>query len=159
MFDTILGLPIHVLVLHAAVIGVPVAAALTVLALARPAWRERWSGWVAALNAIVLVVAYVTRESGEELYKRLERSGVITPEINDHRQLGLFLIWPVLALFLLSVLTWLVTRQAAAAPVSLVLTVATVLAAGWATFYVIQTGHSGSTAVWESIVDSTEPTP
>ena len=154
MFDTILGLPIHVLVLHAAVIGIPVTALITVVMSARAPWRERWAGWVMLLNAVMLVVTYVTRQSGEELFKRLETLGV-ADVARDHRDLGLFLIWPMLALFLLSVLIWLATRQAAPAPVMTVLSIATLIAAGVVTYWVIRTGHTGSSAVWKDIVRST----
>lgn len=156
MFDTFLGLPIHSLVLHAAVIGVPVAALLTVLVSARAPWRERWAGWVALLDGVMLMITYVTRQSGAELFNRLDSLGA-ADVARDHRHWGLFVIWPMLALFVLSVLIWIGVRQAVGAPVLSVLSIATLIAAGVVTYWVIRTGHSGSGAVWRDIVRSTDP--
>jgi Predicted membrane protein (DUF2231) len=154
VFDTFLGLPIHALVLHAVVIGVPVTALITAVVSARAPWRERWAGWVALLNGAMLIVTYVTRESGKELFKRLDSLGA-ADVARSHRDWGLFLIWPMLALFVLSVLIWLATRQAAGAPVMTVLSILTLIAAGFVTYWTVRTGHSGSEAVWKDIVRST----
>lgn len=154
MFDTFLGLPVHVLVLHAVVIGIPVVALITVVVSARAPWRERWAGWVALLNGAMLIATYVTRQSGEELFKRLDSLGA-ADVARDHRDWGLFLIWPMLALFVLSVLIWLAVRQAAGAPVLTVLSILTLIAAVYVTYWTVRTGHSGSSAVWKDIVRST----
>lgn len=154
MFDTIFGLPVHVLVNHAVVLGIPVAALITAAVTARASWRERWVGWVVLLNAAMLVTTFVTRQSGSELYNRIEQFGVADAE-RDHRQLGLFLIWPMLLLLVLSVLVWVAVRQASSSMVSVALTVATVVAAGVAIYYVIRTGDSGARAVWRETVKNT----
>jgi hypothetical protein len=64
--DTFNGLPLHVLVVHAAVILVPVAA-LVSLALVRPSWRMRlrWPAALAVLGAWLLV--WLARGSGTAL--------------------------------------------------------------------------------------------
>lgn len=154
MFDTFLGLPLHALVLHTVVIGIPVVALITAVVSARAPWRERWAGWVVLLNGAMLIATYVTRESGKELFKRLDSLGA-ADVARDHRNWGLFLIWPMLALFVLSVLIWLAVRQAAGAPVMTVLSILTLIAAGFVTYWTIRTGHSGSSAVWKDIIRST----
>lgn len=154
MLDTIFGLPVHVLVLHAVVIGLPLTALATVAVSARGVWRERWSGWVALLNAAMLVATYVTRQSGQELYDRLDSIGGAAVA-DDHRRYGLFLIWPMLLLFVLSVLVWFAARQAVSPMVSTVLTVAVAAAAAFTVYWTIRTGHTGSTAVWRDIVKNT----
>jgi hypothetical protein len=154
VFDTFLGLPLHAFVLHAAVIGIPAAALITAVVSVRAPWRERWAGWVALLDGAMLIVTYVTRESGKELFKRLDSLGA-ADIARHHRDLGLFLIWPMLALFVLSVLIWLAVRQAAGAPVLTVLSILTVIAAAFVTYWTVRTGHFGSSAVWRDIVRST----
>jgi len=156
VFDTFLGLPIHALVLHAVVIGVPVTALITVVATSRAPWRERWAGWVVLLNGAMLIATYVTRESGKELFKRLDSLGA-AEVARSHRDWGLFLIWPMLALFVLSVLIWIAVRWAAGSTVLTVLWVLTLLAAGFVTYWTVRTGHSGSEAVWKDIIRSTNP--
>ena len=63
MFDEILGLPIHALVVHASVILIPLAA-LVGVAFLRPAWRMplRWP--LVAATAVATVLVWVTRQSG-----------------------------------------------------------------------------------------------
>lgn len=154
MFDTFLGLPVHALVLHAAVIGVPLAALITVVVSARAPWRERWAGWVVLLNGAMVIVTFVTRQSGAALFKRLDSLGA-ADVARHHRNLGLFLIWPMLVLFVLSLLIWFAVRQGAAASVLTGLWVATLLVAGFTTFWTVWTGHTGSSAVWKNIIRST----
>ena len=47
MFDTITGLPLHPLVIHGVVVGVPLMAIITILVAVRKNLRERFSWWVA----------------------------------------------------------------------------------------------------------------
>jgi len=151
MFDTVLGLPMHVLVVHAAVMGLPVIALVTGVVAVRPAWRARYAGWVALLDVAALGLVYVTRESGQAFFERLNR-----PEIAErHAELADRLWWVVIALAVLGVLTW--AAQGASR---------TMLASGFAVLLVVAalatvaqtvvTGHSGSTAVWKGTVESSQ---
>ena len=64
MFDQFNGLPVHALVLHAAVVFIPLLALGAVVYAVVPRWRSR-TGWAALLLALVApVCAFVTRESG-----------------------------------------------------------------------------------------------
>jgi len=71
VFDQINGLPVHALVLHAAVIFVPLLAlGAIVYALVAP-WRPK-IGWAVALLAVAAPgSAYVAKLSGTELSNRL----------------------------------------------------------------------------------------
>lgn len=64
--DTFNGLPLHPLVVHAAVIVTPVAALLA-LGLVRPSWRERLRWPAAGAVALSWVLVWVARASGEAL--------------------------------------------------------------------------------------------
>lgn len=104
MPDTINGLPLHPLVVHAVVVLLPLAA-LGVIALAvRPAWRARF-GWLVVAGALLATAAIpVAAESGESLEKRVGDPG-------RHAQLGDTLIWFAIPLLLVSVaLVWLDRR-------------------------------------------------
>jgi hypothetical protein len=151
MFDTIFGLPMHVLVIHAAVVSLPAAALVTIAVVARPAWRARFAGWVALLNAAMLVLTFVTVRSGLALFHRLGQ----LESVLRHRDLGNILLWIVVALAVASALLWLVQR--AGRPVLVTAVAAVVALLGGATaVQTILVGHSGSTAVWRGIVESTE---
>jgi xanthine/uracil permease len=64
--DTFNGLPLHVLVVHAAVILVPVAA-LAALTLIRPSWRMRLRWPVAAAGVGAWLLVWLARGSGSAL--------------------------------------------------------------------------------------------
>ena len=71
MFDTVLGLPVHVLVVHAVVVGLPLMAVVTAVVALMPALRLRFAWPVVVLDAGVVVATFVARESGEVLQQRL----------------------------------------------------------------------------------------
>ena len=93
MFDTITGLPLHPLVIHGVVVGVPLMAVLTVLVAVRKNLRERFAWWVAGANFLLFLVTLVAKESGEALQQA--KGGQLAIE---HGQLGSVLPWFVLAL-------------------------------------------------------------
>lgn len=166
MFDTFSGLPTHILILHAAVIGVPLAALATVAVAVRPGWLPRWGWWVVGLDGLILVVVIVTRQSGQEFLDRLfPDPETRSDDLKTHIQRGEDMLWYAIALFVVAVILVLVARQrnrAAAAgkplPAFAVPSVAVlaVAAAVLATIQVVRVGHSGSSAVWEDVVKSTD---
>lgn len=82
MLDTVVGLPVHVLVVHAVVVGIPLMSLVTVGTTFRrppPAWR--WL--VVAANTALLAVTVVAKESGEELERRVGADLVV-----EHSALG-----------------------------------------------------------------------
>lgn len=152
MLDTFRGLPVHVLVVHAVVVGVPLAAVLTALVAVLPRWRVR-AWWVVGLDAVIVLLVLVARSSGHQL---LARVGT-TPAIKRHTDLGSRMIWFALALLLAAVLV--AVWRKASAPLSAVLAGVAVAAALAATGWVAVTGEAGSSAVWKTIVANTNPAP
>src|SRR3954447_21785337 len=55
MLDTVFGLPVHALVVHATVVIVPTAAISVLLAPVWPRFR-RWAGWGPAALAVVALI-------------------------------------------------------------------------------------------------------
>jgi hypothetical protein len=151
MFEEINGLPVHILVVHAVVVFVPLAALLTVLSAVWPAARRRL-GIVTPLVALVALGSVkVAEEAGEWLQARVPA----TPLINQHVDLGGSLLPYVIALFAVAVLAWglptLLTRRTGRAPapwVGVVVAVLAIAVAGVGTFQVYRVGESGSKAVW-----------
>jgi len=147
--DTFRGLPVHVLALHLTVVAVPLAAVVTAAVPWRRSWRRRAAWPVVVLDALVLALVWVTRQSGEQLQRRLPPS----PQINHHVDLGLTMIWFSLAVLVVAVLVAL-ARNASGAPVAVV-GVLSVAAAVASVVWVVRVGESGSAAVWKDIVAST----
>lgn len=154
MLDVFVGLPVHTLVIHALVVVLPLAALATIALAVQPRWRRRWIGWAVALNAGALVLTFAARQSGKELYARLDSIGGAEVAA-DHRRLGLMLIWYVLAFFGLSVVTWILDRNRAAGLPPTVAAVATAIAAVVAVTALVFVGHSGTEAVYGDLIDNT----
>ena len=149
MFDTVLGLPVHVLVVHAVVVGLPLMAVVTAVVAFMPTLR-RWMAWaVAVADAGVVVLTYVARESGEQLQQRL--GGQVAQE---HAALGRNLIWFALLVFAAAVAVAL-TRGSRRPGRSTVAGAVGVVAAALAIWWTVRVGHSGAVAVWQGIVQST----
>lgn len=165
MFDTIGGLPLHPLVVHAAVVVVPLAALAVLVAAFWPRFRRGVFvlPLLLALGAMALVP--VATESGEALRERVGEP----PLVQTHADLGEGLLpWVIGLLVVAAVLTWWAWQErragAASSPrgvggaprwVAVVVMVGALVAAGGTTYQVIRIGHSGSTAVWGPLVEST----
>jgi len=154
MFDTILGLPVHALVMHVVVVLVPLAAAGVVAIAAVPRWRERFGVVVLAIATAGLAAVPVATRSGGKLEDRLGASGVVARQINHHQEWGQRVIWPTLAMWLLAVVLVLMDRQGRQGTAVKVVAVLAALAAIAAATAVTITGHLGSTAVWSCTIGS-----
>ncbi len=157
VFGSFDGLPIHILVNHAAVVLVPLAA-LIGIAFLRPAWRMplRWP--LVAAAAVSVVTVFVTRRSGEALKDSLGdqlKDNAAGELVDRHEELAdrlwiwllVFLLVTVVVALVLPRLTTPWTGGVAAIVVAALAVVVIVLVA-----YV---GHQGSKAVWnpEGTVD------
>jgi len=154
MFDTVMGLPVHALVVHAVVVLVPLSA-LGVAAIAVvPRWRERYGTLVLAVTTAAVLMVPVATRSGGELEDRLDAGGVVKDQIAEHAEWGERVLWPTLAMWALAVALVLMTRRGrtgrAVTVVAVLAVVAAVAAAGIAT----RVGHLGSTAVWSCTIGS-----
>ncbi len=138
----IFGLPLHPLVVHAAVVLIPIAClgALAVVLSVRV--RDRY-GWLTATFAIAAAgSAIAARLSGEALEASLGAAEMVA----THRSFGEWITYPTLALALLLPAALLLRGRSAAgwwltAVLSAVAAIAGLVLVGL-------TGHSGATAVW-----------
>lgn len=96
---TLNGLPAHILLVHAIVVLLPLAAGLLVLTAVWPSARRRLAGPNALLSLVVLVLVPITTDAGEWLERRVPSSELL----RDHTELGdtaLFVAVPVVVLAL-----------------------------------------------------------
>ncbi len=147
----VFGLPTHILLLHAAVAGIPLVCLTTILVAARPKWRARF-GIANAIFAIVMVgITYATDLAGQALYNHantyLQKAAV------QHRSLGLTLVWFVGAVAVFAIALVVVDRAGYAEHHATTVTVAALAIAVSAVCIVqcIRVGDSGARAVWGGI--------
>lgn len=151
MFGEINGLPVHVLVVHAVVALVPLAALLTLLSAVWPAARRRLGVVTPLVAALAVGATFVAKEAGEWLQARVPN----TPLIAAHVELGDTMFLFAIGLFVAALLAWGIPTALAKrsgrppAPwIGVVLAIVSVVLAGAAVFQVYRVGESGSKAVW-----------
>ena len=157
MFDQINGMPVHALVIHAAVVFVPLLALAAIAYAVVPRWRPK-VGWAAVLLALGAPVStFVAMASGNELRDRMVARGMTGPPleaIDDHMGYGQLTFFVTLGLGVVTLLMVFLTERRNARPLpraaGLVLTVIMVALAAVSGYYVFRTGDSGAQAVWGS---------
>ncbi|MEV6636465.1 DUF2231 domain-containing protein [Actinoplanes sp. NPDC051470] len=154
MFDQVNGLPVHALVLHAAVVFVPLLALGAIVYALVGLWRAK-IGWAVLLLAVIApITALVAMLSGNKLHERLLEQGLKgrgAEIINDHMGFGTRTFSFSLALGVVTLVLVLATQRrpgSLSRVVDLVLAVVTVALAAITGYYVYRTGDSGATAVW-----------
>jgi hypothetical protein len=150
VFDKFMGLPLHVLVLHFAVVLLPLSATVTAAVFLRPEWRQKFAGPAVILNLGMLVLTFVTVQSGEALKDKLNPDNSPKgPPSNDHEEYAQVLLWIMVALAVAAAVAWFAGRTegmlpAAAMGLALVVGGLAVAAAAMT----VVTGHTGSDAKW-----------
>jgi uncharacterized membrane protein len=161
MFDTIFGLPVHPLIVHATVVIVPAAVIAVALA---AAWRpfRAWAGFLPLLlSAAGLVLVPLSTSSGESLERRVPQSALL----EAHTRIADGLLLPVALLTVAAAgLFWLQRRERRPAgtgggarparagdPGRLAVVAVLLVAALGAVSTAVQVariGHSGAEAAW-----------
>jgi uncharacterized membrane protein len=157
MFDTFLGLPLHVLLLHFTVVLIPLAAVATTAVFWWAPWRRFAGAPLVAVNAALLVLTFVTVQSGQNLQNRFVRIGDMSVPRDDHETFGRALLWIVLALAVVTVVAWLAGRRSAlsgALRTSLGVVVAALATAS--IVLAVLAGHTGSSSHWGDFVENTD---
>jgi hypothetical protein len=145
VFDSIAGLPLHPLVVHAVVVLMPLTALATIAVALRRAWRPA-SGPVALLAGAMVVTCFVAKQSGEALQRSrtaLMANGATVA--TDHGQKGGLMPIFAVALFVAAALVWFAGRRPALNVAAIVLAVVAGLGAiAWT----VVVGDSGARSVW-----------
>ena len=139
----VFGLPLHPLVVHGAVVLVPLAA-LGALAVVFSSWARSRYGWLTVLAALAGAAATVAaRLSGPVLAEQISIDG---PTFETHQMWGMLAPYPAVALALL--LPAALLSESRSRPAWMVCAALTAVAAVAALVLVVLTGHSGATAAW-----------
>lgn len=158
MIETLLGLPAHPLIVHAAVVFAPLLVTLIAGYALVPAVR-RWTAWaVLSLSVLAPASLWAAKLSGDAFLDRMVRRGA-TPEfvagMQEHQDFGQLAAWTGTLLGVLGLVLVLVCTAAGKKPTTtgsqaltygvIILSLAAAAANG---YYVFKTGHTGATNVW-----------
>lgn len=151
MLDTVLGLPVHPLIVHATVVVVPSAALAVALYAVWPRFRA-WARWAPmALAAAAVVLTPLSTSSGESFEHRVGGSSAI----EQHAHLADLLIWWVVPLAVVAAGLWWWHRAGGTArsgrSLALVATLLPVVVAAGTLVQVVLIGHSGASAAWSDV--------
>lgn len=147
-FDLVNGLPVHPLVVHAAVVLVPLTALGLIVMAVWPRFSRRHGWLVVASSAVATGASFVARQSGEALEERVGEAGF------EHADLGEVMPFFAAALLVAVIVLWLIDRSApdsgpaprrvlrvAVAGVGVLVAVANLV-------WVVRVGDSGAKSVW-----------
>lgn len=152
------GLPLHPLVVHAAVVLAPAAALAALLYAVVPAWRRALRHVAAALALVAALAVQVAVLSGNALREDVP---ALAQAVVDHHDWGIRLVWSSWVLAAITVASWWVLPVAGVRgvgggsagrflrPALLVLQPVVALAVLWLAF---RTGDSGARAVWSGLL-------
>ncbi|TEX50436.1 MAG: hypothetical protein B7C55_10595 [Actinomycetales bacterium mxb001] len=143
-FDLVLGLPVHPLVVHFAIVLLILGGLGLIAIVLIPRWRGALGWATIGVLGVGVVAAFVAKESGEQLSAR-----VGLPQ--EHAEWGDRLLPVSIALFVVALGWYLWQRRASGVGVTIVGVIGIFLAVGTIVVTTI-VGHSGAEAVWASRV-------
>jgi uncharacterized membrane protein len=163
VFEEFMGIPAHPLLVHAAVVFVPLLIVVAIGYAVVPGLR-RYLWWAAAALAVAApVTALVAKLSGDAFRARMVRNGTATedflPRIDEHRMFGTNLVYAAAALGILVIALVLVTRPStdpdlprnSSSVVAIVFIVGALAASAASGYYVFKTGDTGAKMVWTGL--------
>jgi len=167
LFDTIAGLPVHILVIHVVVVIGPLTAVLATAYAVRPTWRLALRWWLVGSAVLTGVTGAVAGASGEDLERRVRQipgaSASQLALVHDHAEAGdlaralcLLLMLVVLAA-VWALLPPVGGPRLGGRPMALLTSVVLVLVSVGTLASVTLTGHSGAKASWADKVQGPLP--
>jgi len=146
----VFGLPTHILLIHVAVVGIPLACLVVIAVAVRPAWRRRYGVWAAALAVLATGLTYLTQLAGERLFNGAPYLQKIAAQ---HKNLGETLVYFVGGMAVLTVILVVADRAGYGEhhAVMVTITALTIAASAVALVRVVQVGDAGARAVWGGI--------
>lgn len=161
MFDTIAGLPIHPLVVHAVVVLAPLAALCLLAYVFRPGWRVglRWP--TLGLALVAALSAAVASSSGESLQHRVlqeDNSAAAAALVHQHVEAGdlaALSVYVLAGIAVVVVLALVPARKPMARGLATAGTALALAASLFLGYGVVNAGHTGAKSAWGDLVSNT----
>jgi hypothetical protein len=147
IFDLVMGLPVHPLIVHAVVVLIPLAALAAILMAVRPSISKKYGLLVIAIALIGQVSSFIARTSGEALEERLD------VDLERHADMGEIAPLTSLPLLLLIAVLYRIDTKGWISSSRKFFAALTIVSAIFAAGYIALTGHSGAESVWSWVKD------
>ena len=145
------GLPLHVLIVHAAVVFGPLAAVSALAYVGIPSWRDRLRWVTLALVLIATGAIWTAYLSGENFLESDRFAGIagtpVEDKIETHEGRAGILRWVVSGFAAVTILA--IWQHHRIGPVRILLSALVAIGAVATLIYTILTGDAGARAVWE----------
>ena len=151
--EELFGLPAHPLVVHAAVVLLPLAAVATLVCAAVPRARRAYAPVALGVALVATAAVGLAQGSGEALEENVDE----TELVEEHTEEGESVLpWAIAVTVAAAAVTAVpaVTRRRPSLPgrtVTAVVVVLSLVAGAGATWTVIDVGHSGAKATWDDV--------
>lgn len=161
MFAEFAGLPTHPLIVHSAVVLIPVAAILLLVVSFNTALRQKLGAFPPVLSLVALIATILTRSTGEAMLELFGLSEENPGPITDHATYANYLAIAMIVMVVGHALWWATDSKSFAArlesqsswlkPVAIALSVIGAVAA---LVFVVLTGHEGAALTWQDLPKS-----
>jgi hypothetical protein len=144
-FGTIGGLPLHPLLVHSAVVLVPLVALGALVMSYLPSFSRRHGKLILVLAVVAQVSVFLAKMSGEAF------SEILDKEVEKHAQLGEITPFVTLPMVVLIYLRWRMDRAGSSTgsvAIRRLTSVALVIASLVSLVVIFLVGHSGASSVW-----------
>ena len=151
MFGEFRNLPVHILIIHAVIVLVPLAGLLGLL-FVYPR-TQRWARNAFALVTLgALVMTFVARQSGVHLMHNIDSRGLQLPTnlLSTHQHRGNLLFYEMIGFAVIAVVAWVLSRDPARfrGPLAMGVSALIVVAVVATGIQVVLVGEIGSKMVW-----------
>lgn len=142
--ETFNGLPLHPLVVHVAVVLVPLSGLLALLMVFIPRFSARFGPLIALIAWLGVGAGFVAKESGEMLQEATQRAPALHVESGD--------LFPAFAIAqaVLILLLWVADRRGGRGLFGILIALLTLVAVAVTGYWTYRTGDSGAQAVWSN---------
>jgi hypothetical protein len=151
--EKLFGLPAHPLVVHAAVVLLPLAAVGTVVCAALPRARRRYAPLVLAVALAATLSVGLAQGSGEALEEQVDDTKLVKAHTADGEHVLPWAIGVVVVASAVTAMPLLARRRPSLNrdSVTAVVVAVSLIAGAGALWTVIDVGHSGAKATWDDV--------
>lgn len=151
--EELFGLPAHPLIVHAAVVLLPLAAVATMLCAALPRLRRHYAPVALAIALGATLAVGLAQGSGEALEERVDETELVEEHADQGERVLPWALGVVVVAGMVTAAPWLVRRRPAlpAKAVTATAVALSLIAGAGAIWSVVEVGHSGAKATWHQV--------
>ncbi|HET6953145.1 MAG TPA: DUF2231 domain-containing protein [Acidimicrobiales bacterium] len=151
--EELFGLPAHPLVVHGAVVLLPLAALATLVCAAVPRLRRPFAPVALALALVATLAVGLAQGSGEALEEQVDETRLVEEHTGEGERVLPWAIGVSVAAAAVTAVPFVARRRPrlSAGVTTVVLAVVALVAGAGATWTVTEVGHSGAKATWDDV--------